>query len=195
MYYSPVFPLRGRGSPAKAQLHKASPAGNPEVAKAPSIFSFRALRDKKSRISRAVLCDRAGLRIRHFSSESWDQHYRRCAAPHRRRSRHYRLAHQRLLRPRAQHLRSEENVERQIAIVVGVAVEEAAFLLAVQRKSGWYISRMIWSGATLLRLEEHLHPYLVDALFPKRDLLARQRFLQLLPPPRMPKTESLRSCS
>jgi hypothetical protein len=38
MYYSQVFPLRSRGSPAK--LHKASPAGNPEIAKAPIDFQF-----------------------------------------------------------------------------------------------------------------------------------------------------------
>jgi len=38
MYYSQVFALRDRGSPAK--LHKASPAENPEVAKAPIDFQF-----------------------------------------------------------------------------------------------------------------------------------------------------------
>ncbi len=38
--------------------------------------------------------------------------------------------------PRTQHLLSAENVERQIAIVVVVAVEEPAFLLAVQRQVG-----------------------------------------------------------
>jgi hypothetical protein len=43
MDYSQVSPLRGRGNPAK--LHKASPAGNPEVAKVPIDFHFRTLRD------------------------------------------------------------------------------------------------------------------------------------------------------
>ena len=41
MYYSQVFPLRGRGS--QATLHKASPVGNPEVAKLPIDFQFSGL--------------------------------------------------------------------------------------------------------------------------------------------------------
>ena len=40
MCYSQVFPLRGRGSPAKAELHKASCGGNPKIAKVPIDFPF-----------------------------------------------------------------------------------------------------------------------------------------------------------
>jgi hypothetical protein len=44
MCYSQVFSLRGRGSPAKAELHKASCGGSRKLPTCPSIFSFRALR-------------------------------------------------------------------------------------------------------------------------------------------------------
>jgi len=38
--------------------------------------------------------------------------------------------------PRAQHVVAAKDVERQVAVVVIVAVEEAAFLLAVERQIG-----------------------------------------------------------
>ena len=41
-----------------------------------------------------------------------------------------------LPQPRAQYMLAAENIQRQIAVVVVVAVEEAPFLLAVQRQIG-----------------------------------------------------------
>ncbi len=69
---------------------------------------------------------------------------------------------------RAQDLFSTENVERQIAIGIVIAVEEPPFLLAVQRQIG---SIHVQDDLSLLRLvvrfDKHLHQQFVHRIFPK----------------------------
>ena len=73
--------------------------------------------------------------------------------------------------PRAQNVIAAEDVQRQIAIVVVVAVKEAPFLFAVQRQVGGVHVQHDLSGRLLVRLDEHLHQQFIHRLFPERDLL------------------------
>jgi len=58
---------------------------------------------------------------------------------------------------RAQNLFSAENVQRQIAIVVVIAVEESSLLLAVQRQVGSIHVQDDFRWSVVLRFDEHLH--------------------------------------
>ena len=99
---------------------------------------------------------------------------------------------------RAQNVLAAKDIQRQIAILVVVAVEQPPFLFAVQRQvRGVHVQNNLSRGV-LMRFKEHLHQQLVNPRFPKRDLLiailssgpqfhpvqsalTRQRFFQLLP--------------
>ena len=100
---------------------------------------------------------------------------------------------------RTKNLFSAENVERQIAIVVVVAVEEASFLSTVQRQIGGVHVQDDLRRSASVRLDEHLHQKFIQPSFPESDLLvpvlracsqfhpiqralARQRLVQFLPP-------------
>jgi hypothetical protein len=98
----------------------------------------------------------------------------------------------------AQHLLSAKDIERKIAIAVVVAVEESAFLFAVQRQVGGVDIEHNLLGGLGVGLEEHVHHEFIHRLFPECDLLvailyaraqfhavqralACQRLLQLFP--------------
>src|SRR5262245_617405 len=64
-----------------------------------------------------------------------------------------------------------EDIQRQIAVAVVIAVEEASFLLAVQRQiGGVYIQNDLFR-CVCLGLDKDSDEQLVDSLLPERDLL------------------------
>ncbi len=73
--------------------------------------------------------------------------------------------------PRAQQMLAAEDVQRQVAVVAVVAVEEAALLLAVQRVVGGVEVEHDLLGSLIERLEEHVQQHLVDELLPEHDTL------------------------
>jgi len=76
---------------------------------------------------------------------------------------------------RAQQMPTAEHVQRQVAVVIVIAVEEAAFLLAVQRHIGGVDVQHDLLGGVPVSFHKHIHQQLVDPLFPEGDLLVAVR--------------------
>ena len=76
---------------------------------------------------------------------------------------------------RTQNLISAEDVQRQVAVAVIVAVEEAPFLLSVQGEVGGVHIQDDFLRSGGVRFHEHLDQQLINAGFPERDLLVTAR--------------------
>src|SRR5205823_12578133 len=72
---------------------------------------------------------------------------------------------------RAEYVFSAEDVQRQIAIVVVIAMEEPTLLLAVQRQVGSLHIQDDLRRSLVVRLDEHLDQQFIYCLFPEGDLL------------------------
>lgn len=72
--------------------------------------------------------------------------------------------------PRGQQVRPCEDVQRQVAVAAIVAVEEASFLFAVQRRVGRVEIENHLLGRFLMRFDKRLEQQLVDALELAADL-------------------------
>ena len=77
----------------------------------------------------------------------------------------------RLPQARTQKLISAEDVQRQVALAVIVAVGEAPFLFPMQGKVGGVHIQHDFLRRRGVGFQEHLDQQLIDAVFPKRDLL------------------------
>src|SRR4051794_33342988 len=95
----------------------------------------------------------------------------------------------RLPQPRAQYLLTAENIKRQVAVFVVVAVEEPSFLFTVQRQVGCIDVENKLRRRLLMRFDEQLRQQFIHSFFPVRDLLvtvgtpapSSMRFNVLLP--------------
>ena len=81
----------------------------------------------------------------------------------------------RLAQPGAQYLIAAEYIQRQIAVFVVVAVEEASFLFAVQRQVGCIDVENKLRRYLLVRFDEQLRQQFIHTFFPVRDLLVAVR--------------------
>jgi hypothetical protein len=72
---------------------------------------------------------------------------------------------------RAQQVLAGEDVQRQVTVVIVVAVKEAALLIPVQRDVRGVDVQHDLLGSLGMGLDKDLHPQFLDALFPERDLL------------------------
>jgi hypothetical protein len=77
--------------------------------------------------------------------------------------------------PGHQQVVAAEDVERQVAVVAVVAVEEVPFLLAVQRVVGGVEVEHDLLGSRGKRLDEHVQQHLVDELLSEHDPLVAVR--------------------
>jgi hypothetical protein len=77
--------------------------------------------------------------------------------------------------PRTQYLLAAKNIQREIAIVVIVAVEESPLLLAMQRQIGGIHVQHDLIRSAGVRFQEYLYQQFVHRLFPESDLLVPVR--------------------